>query len=56
MRYSSGKIDDIDPAMRIEVALARWVRLEDAPSLLAYGGEKQMAKRALEYIKANLEL
>jgi 8-oxo-dGTP pyrophosphatase MutT (NUDIX family) len=56
MRYRSGKIDDIDPAMRIEVARARWVRLEEAPSLLAYGGEKQMAKRALEYVKANLEL
>jgi 8-oxo-dGTP pyrophosphatase MutT (NUDIX family) len=52
MRYRSGKIDDIDPAMRIEVARARWVRLEEAPSLLAYGGEKQMAKKALEYIAA----
>jgi 8-oxo-dGTP pyrophosphatase MutT (NUDIX family) len=56
MRYSSGKIDDIDPAMRIEVARARWVRLEDAPSLLAYNGEKQMAKKALEYVNANPEL
>lgn len=55
MRYRSGKIDDIDPAMRIEVARARWVRLEDAPSLLAYGGEKQMAKKALEYVNANPE-
>ena len=55
MRYRSGKIDEIDPAMRIEVARARWVRLEDAPALLAYGGEKQMAKKALEYITAGPE-
>lgn len=55
MRYRSGKIDDIDPAMRIEVARARWVRLEDAPAILAYGGEKQMAKQALEYVNANPE-
>jgi 8-oxo-dGTP pyrophosphatase MutT (NUDIX family) len=56
MRYRSGKIDDIDPAMRIEVARARWVRLQDAPSLLAYSGEKQMAHRALEYVAANADL
>jgi 8-oxo-dGTP pyrophosphatase MutT (NUDIX family) len=56
MRYRSGKIDDIDPSMRIEVARARWVRLEDAPRLVAYSGEKQMAKQALEYVNANPEL
>jgi 8-oxo-dGTP pyrophosphatase MutT (NUDIX family) len=51
MRYHSGRIDEIAPEMRIEVARARWVRLEDAPRLLAYGGEKQMAQRALEYVE-----
>ena len=56
MRYRSGRINDIAPAMRIEVARARWVRLEDAPKLLAYTGEKQMARRALEYLKAHAEL
>jgi 8-oxo-dGTP pyrophosphatase MutT (NUDIX family) len=56
MRYRSGRINDIAPAMRIEVARARWVRLEDAPRLLAYTGEKQMARRALEYLKAHAEL
>ena len=55
MRYRSGRINDITPAMRIEVARARWVRLEDAPKLLAYTGEKQMARRALEYVKSNAE-
>ena len=56
MRYRSGRINDIAPAMRVEVACARWVRLEDAPRLLAYTGEKQMARRALEYLKAHAEL
>jgi 8-oxo-dGTP pyrophosphatase MutT (NUDIX family) len=56
MRYRSGRINDIALAMRIEVARARWVRLEDAPTLLAYKGEKQMAQRALEYVEAHAEL
>jgi len=56
MRYRSGRINDVTPEMRIEVARARWVRLEDAPGLLAYSGEKQMARRALQYVKAHAEL
>jgi 8-oxo-dGTP pyrophosphatase MutT (NUDIX family) len=56
MRYRSGRINDIAPAMRIEVACARWVRLEEAATLLAYRGEKQMARRALEYVNATAEL
>jgi 8-oxo-dGTP pyrophosphatase MutT (NUDIX family) len=56
MRYRSGRINDIAPDMRIEVARARWVRLEDAPALLAYRGEKQMARRALEFVQASGEL
>jgi hypothetical protein len=35
------------------VARARWVRLEHAPTLLAYKGEKQMAELALEYVEAH---
>ena len=50
LKYESGKINDISEDMRIEVAKARWVRLEEAPKLLAYRGEKQMAKKALEYL------
>ena len=56
MRYRSGRINDIAPAMRVEVARASWVRLEDAASLLAYKGEKQMARRAMEYVGAHAEL
>jgi|SRR5580658_1704735 8-oxo-dGTP pyrophosphatase MutT (NUDIX family) len=55
MRYHSGRINDIEPEMRIEVARARWIRLEDAATMLAYKGEKQMARRALEYVEARIE-
>jgi 8-oxo-dGTP pyrophosphatase MutT (NUDIX family) len=53
LRYESGEIDHISDAMRVEVACASWVKLEDAPKLLAYKGEKQMARKALEYVTAN---
>ena len=33
--------------MEIEVAEARWLLLEEAPRLLSYGGERQMAAKAL---------
>ena len=56
LRYESGRMDDISDEMRIEVARAKWVRLEEAPKLLAYGGEKQMARKALEYVEAHAEL
>ncbi len=56
LRYESGRIDNITEEMRIEVARARWIQLEDAPKLLAYGGEKQMARKALEYVKTHPDL
>ncbi len=56
MRYRSGRINHIASEMRIEVARARWIPLEDAPRLLAYKGEKQMAQRALEYVASHAEL
>lgn len=56
LRYESGEIDHISNAMRIEVARASWVKLEDASKLLAYKGEKQMARKALEYVATNATL
>lgn len=56
MRYRSGRIDEIAPEMRVEVARAKWIRLDEAPKLLAYKGEKQMAQRAREYIDEHPEL
>ena len=34
--------------MRIEVAEARWLPLEESPRLLSYDGERKMAAKALE--------
>jgi 8-oxo-dGTP pyrophosphatase MutT (NUDIX family) len=56
LRYQSGSINDIAPEMRIEVARARWVRLDEAPTLLAYKGEKDVARRALQYVTSHAEL
>lgn len=56
LRYESGRIDNISEEMRIEVARAEWIRLEDAPKLLAYRGEKQMARQALEYVLSHSEV
>ena len=47
VRYSRGRIGDIPPEHAHEVAEARWLPLEDAPSLLAYKGEREMASEAL---------
>jgi 8-oxo-dGTP pyrophosphatase MutT (NUDIX family) len=47
LRYTSGRIGDLPPGMEREVAEVRWLPLEEAPRLLAYGGEREMAKRAL---------
>src|SRR5215467_4037557 len=53
LRYESGRIDNIADEMRIEVARARWMRLEEAQKMLAYRGEKQMARKALEYVASH---
>jgi 8-oxo-dGTP pyrophosphatase MutT (NUDIX family) len=47
VRYRRGRLGEVDPAMRREVAEVRWLPLEDAPRLLAYRGERQMAEAAL---------
>jgi 8-oxo-dGTP pyrophosphatase MutT (NUDIX family) len=48
LRAGRGRIGDIDDAMRIEVAEARWLPLDEAPRLLTYGGEREMAAKAWE--------
>ncbi|HET9674958.1 MAG TPA: NUDIX domain-containing protein [Gaiellaceae bacterium] len=52
VRYRRGRIGDIPPEHRHEVAEARWLPLEDAPRLLAYKGEKEMAQKALMMLAA----
>ena len=51
LRYESGRIDDVAPDMRIEVKEALWIDLHDAASKLAYGGEKDMVKKARKYLE-----
>jgi 8-oxo-dGTP pyrophosphatase MutT (NUDIX family) len=48
VRYSSGRLGSIRPEFEHEVAEVRWLPLADAPRLLAYGGERDMAARAIE--------
>jgi 8-oxo-dGTP pyrophosphatase MutT (NUDIX family) len=50
LRAGRGRIGDIEEAMRVEVAEARWLPLDDAPRLLAYGGERQMAVKARDRV------
>ena len=45
-----GRIGVLPPGMDLEVAEARWLPLADAPSLLAYKGEREMAVRAGEIL------
>ena len=52
LRYAAGRIGELPPGMEREVAEARWLPLEDAPHLLAYGGEKEMAVRAAASLSA----
>ena len=42
----AGRIGELPAGMEVEVAEARWLRLDDAPRLLAYSGERDMAERA----------
>ena len=46
VRWRRGRLGAIEPAMRREVAEARWLPLDEAPRLLAYKGEREMAAKA----------
>jgi 8-oxo-dGTP pyrophosphatase MutT (NUDIX family) len=50
VRYSTGRLGDIPEEFRHEVAETRWLPLADAPRLLSYGGEREMATKALQLI------
>ena len=52
LRAGRGRIGEIADDMRIEVAEARWLPLEEGPKLLAYKGEKEMAQKALDRLAA----
>jgi 8-oxo-dGTP diphosphatase len=50
LRATGGRIGELPAGMEIEVSEVRWVPLEDAPGFLSYGGEKEMARKALEAV------
>jgi 8-oxo-dGTP pyrophosphatase MutT (NUDIX family) len=52
LRYSSGRLGELPPETAHEVAEVRWLPLAEAPKLLAYGGERDMAGRALASIQS----
>ena len=51
LRYARGRLGDIPEHFRHEVAETRWLSLEDAPRLLAYKGEREMASKALQQLR-----
>jgi len=53
LHYQSGEINDVAPEMRVEVRRAAWIPLDDAHRRLAYRGERDMVKRALQYLQTN---
>ena len=53
MHYESGRIDDLTEAMRDEVRRAFWMPLDEASTKLAYGGERQIVRRAQKYLKSH---
>ena len=48
VRYIRGRLGNVPEAFRYEVADTRWLPLEDAPRLLSYKGEREMAEKALQ--------
>ena len=51
LRYSGGRLGEIAPEFEHEVAEVRWLPLEEAPHLLAYKGEREMAAKAIEVLE-----
>jgi 8-oxo-dGTP pyrophosphatase MutT (NUDIX family) len=51
VRAGAGRIGDVPAGMEREVAEARWLPLAEAPRLLAYRGERDMAERALAAVR-----
>ena len=48
LRYVKGRLGDIPAEHAHEVADVRWLPLDEAPKLLAYKGEREMAAKALD--------
>ncbi len=53
MRPVGGRLGVILPDMHREVAEARWLPLDDAPRLLAYGGERNLVAAVAENLRGD---
>ena len=51
IRYSAGRLGDVPTEHAHEIAEVRWLPLEEAPLLLAYKGEREMAQTALTRLR-----
>jgi ADP-ribose pyrophosphatase YjhB (NUDIX family) len=49
-RYARGRLGEIPAEHAHEVDATRWLPLEEAPQLLAYRGEREMAEGALRLL------
>jgi 8-oxo-dGTP pyrophosphatase MutT (NUDIX family) len=54
LRYRRGRLGDLPAKFRHEVDEARWLPLEDAPRLLSYKGEREMAEKALAVLNGEV--
>jgi 8-oxo-dGTP pyrophosphatase MutT (NUDIX family) len=53
VRARGGRIGELPTGMEIEVAEARWVPLGDAPRVLSYRGEQEMAAKAIDVLEGS---
>jgi 8-oxo-dGTP pyrophosphatase MutT (NUDIX family) len=51
VRYTGGRLGDLPAAFRHEVEEVRWIPLDEAPATLTYGGEREMASKAIEAVR-----
>ena len=51
LRYELGEIDNVSREMRIEVKQALWIPLEGAERRLSYRGERDVIRKAQEWLK-----
>ncbi|MGB2876152.1 MAG: NUDIX domain-containing protein [Gaiellaceae bacterium] len=51
LRYTRGRLGDLPAATAHEVAETRWLPIDEAPRLLAYKGEREMAEEALASLR-----
>jgi 8-oxo-dGTP pyrophosphatase MutT (NUDIX family) len=53
LRYTSGEIDDVTDAMRVEVKRAVWMPLLEASRHLMYSNERKVLRMAQDYVEAH---